>query len=151
MPQVRFNHMELTVPRGHLTAERRAELAAFYSGVLGWETRDVEIVGGLQFLMRPDEGQFILVAESGKPMDAPGYDHLGLLCETRQEVDEILEQCRRWQEKDDRLQLKLYDDLHTGNVVVHAFYVRYLLPIWFDIQVIEHAPGSGPARRWQYL
>jgi hypothetical protein len=151
MPQVRFNHMELTVPRGHLTPERRAELTAFYGGVLGWETRDVEIVGGLQFLMRPDEGQFILVAESGKPMDAPGYDHLGLLCETRDEVDELLEQCRRWQEKDDRLELKLYDDLHTGNVVVRAFYVRYLLPIWFDIQVIEHAPGSEPARRWRYV
>ena len=137
MPNIRFNHMELTVPKGELTQELRDELAAFYGGVLGWETMDVEIVGGLQFLMRPDPDQFILVAESKKPIQSPGYDHLGWLCETREEVDQILAECQRWQEKDDRLQLKLYDDLHTGNVIVHAFYVKYLLPIWFDVQVIE--------------
>ena len=137
MPNIRFNHMELTVPKGELTQHLRDDLAAFYGGVLGWETMDVEIVGGLQFLMRPDPDQFILVAESKKPIQSPGYDHLGWLCESREEVDQILAECQRWQEKDDRLQLKLYDDLHTGNVVVHAFYVKYLLPIWFDVQVIE--------------
>ena len=151
MPQVRFNHMELSVPKGYLTPEMRADLTAFYGGALGWETRDVEILGGIQFLMRPDEGQFILVVESSKAMSAPGYDHLGLLCETRDEVDDVLATCRQWQEKDERVQLKFYDDLHTGNVVVHAFYVRYLLPIWFDVQVLEHKPGTAPARRWTYV
>jgi hypothetical protein len=151
MAQVRFNHMELTVPRGELDDRMRADLTAFYGGVLGWETMDVEIVGGTQFLMRPDEGQFILVAEHDTPMQSPGYDHLGLLCDTRDEVDDLLEQCRRWQEKDDRTRLKVYDDLDTGNLVVHAFYVKYLLPIWFDVQSMEHRPGTGPARRWQYV
>jgi hypothetical protein len=151
MAQVRFNHMELTVARGALDQELRDDLSAFYGGVLGWETRDVEILGGTQFLMRPDDGQFILVAESGKPISAPGYDHLGLLCDTRADVDDVLEACRRWQDKDDRLQLKLYEDLHAGNSVVHAFYFKYRLPIWFDVQVIEHAAGAGPARRWQYV
>ena len=61
---VRFNHMELTVPKGTLTDERRQELTDFYGGVFGWETRDVEILGGRQFFMQPTEGQFILVAES---------------------------------------------------------------------------------------
>jgi hypothetical protein len=28
-------------------------------------------------------------------------------------------------------------DLVTGGVTVHAFSVKYLLPIWFDVQVIE--------------
>ncbi len=35
-------------------------------------------------------------------------------------------------------------------VTVHAFYVKYLLPIWFDVQAIESAPGSEPARRWSF-
>ena len=35
------------------------------------------------------------------------------------------------------MQIKEYDDLVTGGVTVHAFYVKYLLPIWFDVQVIE--------------
>ena len=142
MPNIRFNHMELTVAKGELTQELRDDLAAFYGGVLGWETMDVEIVGGKQFLLRPDPEQFILVAESRKPIDSPGYDHLGWLCETREEVDHMLAECQRWQEKDDRLQLKLYDDLDTGNVVVHAFYVKYLLPIWFDVQVIERVNSN---------
>jgi hypothetical protein len=34
---------------------------------------------------------------------------------------------------------------------VHAFYVKYLLPIWFDVQVLEQKPGTGPAKRWQYV
>jgi hypothetical protein len=151
MVTMRFNHMELTVPKGALTDELRGELSSFYGGVLGWETRDVEVLGGRQYFLRPDEGQFILVAESSKPLSSPGYDHLGLLLDRREDVDQLLEACQRFQEKDDRLQLKLYDDLHTGNVVVRAFYVKYLLPIWFDVQVIEHKPGTGPAKRWQYV
>jgi predicted enzyme related to lactoylglutathione lyase len=147
----RFNHMELTVPKGTLTGERRAELSEFYGNVFGWETRDVEILGGLQYFMRPDDGQFILVAESSKPMSSPGYDHLGLLMDSREEVDHVLEQCQRFKEKDDRVELKLYNDLHTGNTVVHAFYVKYLLPIWFDVQVLEQKAGTGPAKRWQYV
>ena len=63
---MRFNHMELTVPKGTLTDDRRQELTDFYGGVFGWETRDVEILGGRQFFMQPTEGQFILVAESSK-------------------------------------------------------------------------------------
>jgi hypothetical protein len=151
MAQVRFNHMELTVPRGSFDEGLREELKAFYGGVLGWEMLDVQIVGGDQLLMRPDEGQFILVAEHDRFMQAPGYDHLGLLCDTRDEVDEILEQCQQWQEKDDRMRLKVYDDLVTGNVVVHAFYVKYLLPIWFDVQCIERTSGPAPERSWQYV
>jgi hypothetical protein len=143
--------MELTVPRGSFADGLREDLRAFFGGVLGWEMLDVEIVGGTQLLMRPDDGQFILVAEHDRPMSSPGYDHLGLLCDTRAEVDEILAQCRAWQEGDDRMRLKVYDDLVTGNVVVHAFYVKFLLPIWFDVQSIEHAAGTGPATRWQYV
>lgn len=151
MARVRFNHMELTVPRGSFADGLREDLRAFFGGVLGWEMLDVEIVGGTQLLMRPDDGQFILVAEHDRPMSSPGYDHLGLLCDTRAEVDEILEQCRAWQQDDDRMRLKVYDDLVTGNVVVHAFYLKFLLPIWFDVQSIEHAEGTGPATRWQYV
>jgi hypothetical protein len=28
--------------------------------------------------------------------------------------------------------------------------VKYLLPIWFDVQSITNKPGTGPAKRWQY-
>ena len=91
-----------------------------------------------------DEGQFILVAEHKRPLQAPGYDHLGLLCETRAEVDELLEQCQNWAGRRRPHAVKVYDDLDTGNLVVHAFYIKFLLPIWFDIQCMEWKTG-GPA------
>ena len=35
---------------------------------------------------------------------------------------------------------------------MHAFYVKHLLPIWFDIQIIERAEGAeGPAKSWVYV
>jgi hypothetical protein len=33
---------------------------------------------------------------------------------------------------------------------VHAFYFKYRLPIWFDVQVIEYDQGTAPAKRWRY-
>ena len=95
-------------------------------------------------------GQFILVAESRKPLEVAGYDHLGLLLDTRAEVDAALESVRRWQERDDRVRIKEYEDLDQGDVTVHAFYLRYLLPIWFDVQCMEWKPGAEPTRRWRY-
>ena len=53
-----------------------------------------------------------------------------------------------WQARDDRVQIKRYDDLVTAGTTVHAFYVRYLLPIWFDVQCIETEGEPGP--RWTY-
>jgi hypothetical protein len=29
--------------------------------------------------------------------------------------------------------------------------VKYLLPIHFDVQCIEHDTGSEPEKRWQYV
>jgi hypothetical protein len=48
------------------------------------------------------------------------------------------------------MKIKEYDDLVTGPVNVRAFYVKYLLPIWFDIQHVAYEQGSEPARRWHY-
>jgi hypothetical protein len=136
---MRFNHMELTFAEGTLDDVFRKEVDAFYGDVFGWTGVDTEVVGQLCHVMLTGDpnGDFILLAESPKPMSSPGYDHLGLLQGTRAEVDELLEKCRRWQEKDDRVQLKEYDDLVVGDLVVHAFYVRHLLPIWFDVQCME--------------
>jgi len=137
MGRMRFNHMELTFPRGTLTDDYREEIDAFYGAVFGWKTTDTEVVGQKCHLLQPDDEQFILLAESGKPISSPGYDHLGLLQDTRADVDALLDACQRYQEKDDRVQLRIYEDLVYPNLTVHAFYVKYLLPIYFDVQSME--------------
>jgi hypothetical protein len=140
---MRFNHMELTFERGTLDEIFRKEVDAFYGDVFGWNGIDTEVVGQLtHILLAGDRGDFILLAESGKPMQSPGYDHLGLLQGTRAEVDDLLAKCKEWQARDDRVQIKEYDDLVVGDLVTHAFYVRYLLPIWFDVQCMERG-GTG--------
>ena len=35
-------------------------------------------------------------------------------------------------------------------MTVHAFYVKYLLPIYFDVQCLEYADGTAPANRWVF-
>ena len=87
---MRFNHMELTFPIGTLTESFREEIDSFYSSIFGWTALDTQVVGQSCHLLMPDPDQFLLLAESDRPMSSPGYDHLGLLQDTRQEVDELL-------------------------------------------------------------
>ena len=147
----RFNHMELTIPIGELDV-RRQEIKDFYSDLLGWDAIDVPILGQIGLLLRtdPETSQFLLVTEQRKHMSSPGYDHLGVIYDTRREVEELLEKAKKWQVRDDRVQIKEYDDLVSGDVTTYAFYVRHLLPIWFDIQVQEFAEGAEPARSWRF-
>ena len=134
---MRFNHMELTFPVGTLTESFREEIDAFYSSIFGWNGLGTQVVGQSCHLLMPDPDQFILLAESNKPMSSPGYDHLGLLQDTRQEVDELLHACERYAEKDDRVTIRRYEDLLYPDLTIHAFYVKYLLPIYFDVQCME--------------
>jgi hypothetical protein len=131
--------MELTFARGTLSDDFKAAVDSFYGSVFGWQAIDTEVVGQLCHLLLVDPEQFILLAESDRPMSSPGYDHLGLLQETRAEVDALLDACRRFQEKDSRVQIKEYDDIVYPELVVHAFYVKYLLPIYFDVQSMERS------------
>ena len=136
---MRFNHMELTFARGTLTDEFRGAVDDFYGSVFGWKATDTDVVGQRCHILLPDPDQFILLAESSKPMSSPGFDHLGLLQDTRAEVDELHEACKSYGERDDRVQIQEYEDLEYPGLTVHAFYVKYLLPIYFDVQSMERS------------
>jgi hypothetical protein len=150
MPR-RFNHMELTVPKDALE-KSRVEIKAFYADLFEWDALDVPIPEQTGLLLRtdPETSQFILVTEQRAHLSSPGFDHLGMLCDTRAEVDALLARAKHWQRRDARVEIKEYEDLVTGPVTTHAFYVRYLLPIWLDVQVLEYADGAAPKRRWSY-
>ncbi|MDQ1384018.1 MAG: hypothetical protein QOG65_1397, partial [Actinomycetota bacterium] len=107
----RFNHMELTVEPGSLDDAARRDIAAFYGEMFNWTGHDVELFDKRNFLLTGDDGSqhFILLAESKRFMQAPGYDHLGVLCDTREEVDELLERAKRWRDKDDRVKILEFD------------------------------------------
>ena len=148
---IRFNHMELTVPKGTLSKSRE-DIREFYGEMLGFEGLDIPILGqtGLPLRTDPETSQFLLVTEQRAYMASPGYDHLGFLMETREDVDRVLEKCKKRRTTDARVQIKEYADLVTGAVTTRAFYVRFLLPIWFDIQVQEYEDNAKPARSWSF-
>ncbi len=150
MPALRFNHMELTMPVGALDEKARDEIKAFYGDVFDFDALEVPLFGQTGLLLRtdPDTSQFLLLMEQETHIDSKGYDHLGFLYESRAEVDDKLARVKAWQERDDRVQVKEYEDLVVGDVTTHAFYFRYQLPIWFDVQVIETL--QEPERRWRF-
>ena len=137
---MRFNHMEMTFPLGTLTATFRDDIDAFYGLDLRLERARHRGRGKSCHLLTAEPDQFILLAESDKPMSSPGHDHLGLLQDTREEVDELFAACERYAEKDDRVHIKRYDDLVYTGRIVHTFYVKYLLPIYFDVHSFERPP-----------
>jgi hypothetical protein len=144
--------MELTLPKGVLDEKLRADLKQFYGDVFGFDAIDVPILGQRGLLLRTDAAtsQFLLVTEAREPMQSPGFDHLGFLVESRERVDALLARCRAWRERDARVAIKEYEDLAQGGVTVHAFYVKFGLPIWFDVQSMEYAPGAAPAEGWRW-
>jgi len=151
MPAMRFNHMELTLPVGALARDRDA-IIAFYTEVFGFNAIDVPLFDSTGLLLGtdPEVSQFLLLMEQDKHLHSPGFDHLGFLYDTRAEVDDKLAQCKAWQKKDDRVRIKEYDDLIISPTTTHAFYVQFLLPILFDIQVVEYDRGTEPQKNWVY-
>jgi hypothetical protein len=139
---MRFNHMELTLPRGTLTSEFREKVDAFCTEVFGWSAIDSDLIGEVSHLLLPGPEQFILLAESDSPTSAPACDHLGLLQDSRAEVDRLLDACERYAERDGRVTIVRYEDLVYPGLTVHAFNVKYLLPLYFDVESLEHAVAA---------
>jgi len=125
--------MELTVPVGSLTARLRQEIDDFYGSIFGWSGFDIEVAGRPCRLLMCGSDQFIQVLESDQPLQSPGSDHLGLLLESRRDVDDALRACEQYAEQDERVSIERRQDLAYPGLTVHTFYLSYLLPISFDV------------------
>ena len=151
MPKFRFNHMELSFAKGTLTQQFRDEVDAFYGDVLGWRTLDTEVIGQLCHLLLPDDGQFILLAEGKDPISSPGYDHLGLSWTPAKRSTPSSRSASGSRRRTTACASRSTRIWSSPTVTTHAFYVKYLLPIWFDVQCIERTSGPAPERSWQYV
>ena len=148
---LRFNHMEISMPPGELAVWRK-DIAAFYGEVFGFQSIDFPLFDQTCLALQTDAeaSQFLLIVEHERSLSAPGFDHLGFHLDSPREVDAKLAACRAWQARDPRVQIKLYDDLVLEATTTHSFYVRYGLPLWFDVQHIAHHEGHQPARHWTF-
>ena len=152
MADLRFNHMELTLPMGQLSAWRD-RIAAFYGRIFGFHAKNIQIFEQDALVLQTDAdgSQFILITETEPALaTTPSYDHLGFLLNSREAVEQKLEQCKAWQENDPAVEILEYDDLELPETVTRAFYVRYGLPIWFDVQHIAYRAGCEPEMIWEF-
>ena len=139
---LRFNHMEITFAKGALTPSFCDEVSTFYSDVFGFTSSRRRMFGQESLTLRTPDNDFILLIEGDVPMTSPGFDHLGFRLDSREEVDDTLARVKRHLATDDRVELKEYNDDVMDGELYHAYYVRHLLPIWFDVQFVERAPVS---------
>jgi hypothetical protein len=143
LSNARINHMEVTVARGTLEA-MMSDLKLFYCETLGLKPAHLDAFPAPHVFLNSDElaSYFIYVAEHDQPMVVRGEDHLGFHMPDAQAVDRLLDACRTVAKVDQRMEIRELDDLNLNQTRTHAFYFRYLLPIWFDIQHIEFKKTS---------
>jgi len=142
---MKINHFETTVPRGTLTDQWCADLDQMLFDIFGWEGKTFDMthpqtgvpVRGRVYQI--DDEQFFVINEHEEYM-TPGYDdHIGFSADSRAEVLSMLESLKALGEKDDRLSFRLVtdgkpsEDEFNGRLMT-GFYVKYLLPVFFDIQ-----------------
>ena len=147
VPVPRFNHVALSVPPERLDAAGREALLAFHERVFGWTemptlTRDRELL----VLRAWSNEQFVYLHASDEPMRTGAGEHFGLSVATRAELDGMYERALAFQREDPRVELEPphTDDFHV--LKLHAFYLRYLLPLRIEVQCFDWAEGFGPDR-----
>lgn len=131
----RFNHVAMSVPGDLLDEQHRADLLAFYGEVFGWqEAPGMTIDRERLVLMAHRYDQFVFLVRDDQPMTAPRLDHWGQAVSSKDELEALYQRALAYREKDDRVDIvELSADEHPG-VTIHAFYVRYLLPLMIETQ-----------------
>ena len=140
----RFNHVALTLPPECLDEQGRAELLAFYGQVFGWTamptmSKDRELL----VLRCGSNEQFVYLHAAAAPMRCGQEEHVGMSVATRAELDAIWERAARRRAEDARVELTERKTDDFGVLKLHAFYVRFGLPVSFEVQCFEWAAGFG--------
>ncbi len=147
-PIPRFNHVAMSVPSRTLQDAGQRALLAFYGEVFGWtEMPTLSRPGELLVLRAYSNEQFVYIHASDEPMRCGGREHVGLSVAQPEELEAMYERARKIQERDPEVELveRKVDDFEV--LKLHSFYVRYRLPLMFEVQCFEWARGAGPQAR----
>ena len=142
-----LNHVAISVDPAIFDGGGRAEVLAFYNEVFGWTEGDnTDELGNPLILYTGAFGQFVYLLPATPPMEAPPLDHFGLLVESIEELDAIVERARRVHERDGRVRIIERSARTTrgesADYVLTSAYVGFLLPLMIELQHLEHVPRS---------
>ncbi len=141
-PAPRFNHVAMSVPRELVTPEGRESILSFYGDVFGWtEMPSMSEDGKLLVLRAYRNDQFVFLGASDDPIRCDDREHFGMSVAAPAMLDHMYEAACKYREKDPRVEIveRKTDDFKV--LKLHAFYVRYRIPLWVEVQCFEWAEG----------
>jgi hypothetical protein len=131
----RLNHVAMSLPADLLDADNRRLIVDFYGDVFGFVELPMMTEDRRRLVLQVHNiEQFLFLIAEAEPMRCPRLDHWGVSVGAESELDDILERARRWQARDDRVDIidKKTDD--HGVLAITSIYVRYLLPMMIEVQ-----------------
>jgi hypothetical protein len=135
----KFNHVALSVPSDLLDESNRADLCRYFQEVLGFEEMPTETIDRQRLIFSCVHwDQFIyLTASDDEPMRCRRTDHYGFSVRSLEDLLAARDRAVAFREKDPRVDLDDYTVDDQKVVKIHAFYVRYLLPMTCEFQYWE--------------
>lgn len=131
----RLNHVAMSVPSALLTGEDRAELLRFHRECFGWEElEDQGEEARVAVLTVGHWDQFVFLHAEEEPMTAVRMDHFGISVQSKDDFDACWERVRSRAERDPRVDVVEPDAEDFGVLSLHAFYVRFRLPLMVEVQ-----------------
>lgn len=141
----RFNHIALSLPADLLDAEHRTLLCDFYGDVFGWQELETMTEDRRRLIFgcyRVE--QFVFLVAEDEPMTAGRFDHFGFSVSTEAELDEILARAGARAAQDYRVEIVAKSVEDHGVLAITSIYLRYLLPMWVEIQWWDFAGSPAP-------
>lgn len=133
--QPRFNHVAMSLPADLLDEEHRAEITRFYDEVFGWKELPMLTEDRRRLVLSCyTVEQFVFLIAEDTPMTCARLDHYGISVGTEAELDQMLDRAKKFQKRDDRVDLVDKQVEDHGMLAITSFYVGYLLPMMVEVQ-----------------
>jgi hypothetical protein len=139
----RINHVAISVDADVMDDTGRADLLQFFSEVFGWVEGDNSTEKGNPLIVYTGSlGQFLyLLPAKDEFMVTPNMDHFGIEVSSKEELLELLDRVRAYQEKDPRVKVTDVGAMTTRygekQYTLTNAYIWFLIPLWIEHQHIE--------------
>jgi hypothetical protein len=135
---VRFNHVAMSMAADELDEQNRADITQFYGAVFGWQEHPTMTADRKRLVMGVHSyDQFVFLIAEDEPMTTARLDHFGMSVDSLDDLLLTLGRARAAADADDRIEIIDHQVEDHGVLQLHNFYVKFLLPMWVEVQYFE--------------
>jgi hypothetical protein len=146
----RFNHVAISVDPAILDDAGRVTFLDFFGEVFGWTEGDNSGESGNPLILYTGApAQFLYLLPADPYLVSPRLDHFGLEVSTLDELHQIVDRARTYQQRDDRVEII---DVHartthgtTHDFVLTSAYLGFLLPMMIELQYLQRVEHDAVA------